>query len=66
MMIRRIYVSLYNLDHDTTYLEIFESILDKSDGLTESGGRMATLLESYPESSSGCEAVWVWRPPGVL
>ena len=57
MVMIRIYVSLYNLDRDTTYLEIFESILDKSAGFTESGWRMATLLESYPESGSGCEAV---------
>jgi hypothetical protein len=62
----RIHVSFYYLDHDTTHLEIFESILDKSYGFTESRRRMATLFESCPESRSGREAVGGWRPPGIL
>jgi len=53
----RIHVLLYDLDHDTTYLEIFESIFGKYNGFPESGWRMAALLKSNPESGSGCEAV---------
>lgn len=52
----RTHVSLYDLDHDTTYLEIFESIFDESYGPTESRRRVATFFESYPESGSGREA----------
>lgn len=52
-----IHVLLYNLDYDTTYLEIFESTLNKSNGFSEFGRRMAALLKSCLESGSGCEAV---------
>lgn len=66
MALFRLHVLLHNLDHDPPYLEIFESILDESDGFAEPGWRMATLLKPRPESRFGREAVPGWRPPRIL
>ena len=56
----RFHVPHHDLDHGPSHLEIFESVLDKSDGFTDPRRRVAALFKSCFESCSGREAVRDW------